>query len=68
MANVVNEAVMLAIREYISKATEAGDGLGDVQTYQLDMRHLEAALEKAGSRERLDLGKYEEFATDRAYQ
>ncbi|NIS14349.1 MAG: hypothetical protein GWN18_19625, partial [Thermoplasmata archaeon] len=54
--------------EYISKATEAGDGLGDVQTYQLDMRHLEAALEKAGSRERLDLGKYEEFATDRAYQ
>ncbi len=68
VANVVNEAVMLAIREYIGKASETGDGLGDVQTYQLDMRHLEAALEKAGSKERLDLGKYEGFATDRAYQ
>ncbi len=68
VANVVNEAVMLAIREYIGNASEAGGDLGDVQTYQLDMRHLQAALEKAGSRERLDLDKYEEFATDRAYQ
>jgi transitional endoplasmic reticulum ATPase len=68
VANVVNEAVMLAIREYIGKAREAGGDLGDVQTYQLDMRHLDLAMEKAGSRERLDLGRYENFSTDKAYQ
>ncbi len=68
VANVVNEAVMLAIREYIGKAREAGGDLGDVQTYQLDMRHLDSAMEKAGSRERRDLGRYEKFGTDKAYQ
>jgi transitional endoplasmic reticulum ATPase len=68
VANVVNEAVMLAIREYIGEASRPGGELADVQTYQLDMRHLESALEKAGSKERLDLARFEEFTSDRAYQ
>jgi len=66
IANVVAEAVMLAIREYIGKA--GGGDLGDVQTYQLDARHLEEALARAGEREGVDLGRYRDFAGEQAYQ
>jgi len=66
IANVVSEAVMLAIREYIGRA--GGGDLGDVQTYQLDARHLEEALTKAGKKEGVDLGRYRDFAGEQAYQ
>ncbi|UCC93395.1 MAG: CDC48 family AAA ATPase [Thermoplasmata archaeon] len=68
VANVVEEAVMLAIREYIIESGGQNGGIGDVQTYQLDARHLERALEKMGPRSSVDLGKYKEFEEDQAYQ
>ncbi len=68
VANVVDEAVMLAIREYIGKATGTEEGIGDVQTYQLDARHLEEALSKMGPKTDFDLTKYKTFVEDKAYQ
>jgi transitional endoplasmic reticulum ATPase len=68
VANVVDEAVMLAIREYIKEAGEMKGGIGDVQTYQLDSRHLDRALDKVGPKTDTDLGKYKEFSEDQAYQ
>jgi transitional endoplasmic reticulum ATPase len=68
VANVVDEAVMLAIREVIRESRENGEDIGDVQTYQLDARHLERALAKVGPKTSTDLDKYKGFTEDQAYQ
>jgi transitional endoplasmic reticulum ATPase len=68
VANVVAEAVMLAIREYVVQAKDQNDGLGDVQRYQLDTRHLVDALEKLGPRTGPDSDRYEDFAGVNAYR
>jgi transitional endoplasmic reticulum ATPase len=67
VANVVSEAVMLAIREYIKVGQGEKEGIGDVARYQLDARHLEEALSSASPRTGADLGKYRKFADEYSY-
>ena len=65
--NIVTEAVMLAIREFINRSQ---DGKGDgpkVKDHTLAARHLEEALSKATSRTPKDRSKYTQFKNEYAY-
>jgi len=67
IANVVNEAVMLAIREFIGKSKGAEPKEKDVKAYRLEKRHLEEALGKVKPKKAGDLSKYKAFKDEFAY-
>jgi transitional endoplasmic reticulum ATPase len=65
--NIVSEAVMLAIREYVTGS--AGDeDRKTIEAYTLQARHLEEALETISPRSRkMDMNKYSKFKDEYAY-
>ncbi len=67
LANLVSEAVMLAIREIIGETAPDGGPIAEVKGYRLEARHIEKALEKVKPHKKVDLAKYKEFKDEYAY-
>jgi transitional endoplasmic reticulum ATPase len=65
--NVVTEAVMLAIREFVEESgTKDGKG-PSVKGRKLKARHLEEALSNVNPKTGKDMSKYDEFRDEYAY-
>ncbi len=67
LANVVSEAVMLAVREAITGSRDAEIGEDAIKAVSLKARHIDDALEKVRPKRAADLTKYKTFKDDHAY-